>query len=159
MIKPVTTVNVVPNLPKALDRLEELAYNLRFAWDHETISLFLRLDPELWGRTNHNPVAMLGLVGQERLEQCVKDPAFMAHYKRVLQDFDTYMKSKGTWYEKNYKKESPTIAYFSMEFGITEALQNYSGGLGVLSGDHLKSASDLGLPLIGVGLLYQEGYF
>jgi len=104
-------------------------------------------------------VAMLGQVGQERLEQCVNDPAFMAQYKRVLQEFDAYMKAKGTWYDKNYKKEKPTIAYFSMEFGITEALQNYSGGLGVLSGDHLKSASDLNLPLIGLGLLYQEGYF
>jgi starch phosphorylase len=103
---------------------------------------------------------MLGLVNQDRLEACANDASFMAHYRRVLEDFDNYMASKDTWYETNYGlEELPLIAYFSMEFGITEALQNYSGGLGVLSGDHLKSASDLGLPLIGVGLLYQEGYF
>jgi glycogen phosphorylase len=160
MIRPVATVNVVPNLPKSLERLEEIAYNLRWAWDHDSIGLFIRIDTDLWSKTHHNPVQMLGMVSQERLEACANDPSFMTHYRRVCQDFDDYMKSKGTWYEKNYgKKDKPIIAYFSMEFGITEALQNYSGGLGVLSGDHLKSASDLGLPLIGVGLLYQEGYF
>ena len=160
MIKPVATVNVVPDLPKSLERLEEMAYNLRWAWDHDSLGLFLRIDPDLWGKTHHNPVQMLGMVSQERLEACANDPSFMTHYKRVCQDFDDYMKSKGTWYDKEYgKKNKPTIAYFSMEFGITESLQNYSGGLGVLSGDHLKSASDLGIPLIGVGLLYQEGYF
>jgi glycogen phosphorylase len=160
MIKPVTTVNVVPDLPKQLERLEEIAYNLRWAWDHETIGLFIRIDSELWVRTNHNPVAMLGLVNQKRLEEAAQDPAFMAHYNRVCQNFDSYMNAKNTWYDQvSTKKKNPIIAYFSMEFGITEALQNYSGGLGVLSGDHLKSASDLGLPLLGVGLLYQEGYF
>jgi len=161
MIKPVATVNVVPKLPRKLKRLQELAYNLRWAWDYETVSLFRRLDPDLWVKTNRNPVWMLGLISQERLDEVQNDPAFMAHLDRVCADFDEYMASKNTWYEKNYGKlnKKPIIAYFSMEFGLTECLQNYSGGLGVLSGDHLKSASDIGLPLIGVGLLYQEGYF
>lgn len=160
MIKPVTTVNVVPNLPKPLERLEELAYNLRWAWDHETTKLFRRLDPELWEQTYHNPVGLLGRISQERLQAALDDPAFMAHLNRVCGDFDDYMSAKNTWYDKHHTdEEKPNIVYFSMEFGLTECLQNYSGGLGVLSGDHLKSASDLGIPLIGVGLLYQEGYF
>jgi glycogen phosphorylase len=161
MVKPVATVNVIPKLPKQLARLTELAYNLRFAWDHETVMLFRRLDPELWEATNHNPVLLLGRVSQERLEQAKNDPAFMAHLEQVFEDFDVYMKAQHTWYREHYGKlpKQPTIAYFSMEFGLTECLQNYSGGLGVLSGDHLKSASDLGLPLVGVGIIYQEGYF
>ena len=102
----------------------------------------------------------LGLISQDRFVEIQEDPAFMAHFHRVLEDFDEYMAANNTWYKRNADfKEDPTIAYFSTEFGITECLTNYSGGLGILSGDHLKSASDLGLPLIGVGLLYQEGYF
>ncbi|MBZ0308493.1 MAG: DUF3417 domain-containing protein, partial [Anaerolineae bacterium] len=161
MIKPVAKINVVPNLPGPLRRLQELAYNLRWAWDHETIALFRRLDRDLWEDTNHNPVWMLGRLDQERLEAACNEPAFMAHYRAVCDSFDTYMnKRENTWYETHYGKlPKPIIAYFSMEFGITECLQNYSGGLGVLSGDHLKSASDLGLPLVGMGILYQEGYF
>jgi starch phosphorylase len=161
MVKPVTTVSVVPKLPDALARLNDLAYNMRFAWDHETITLFRRLDPELWDETNHNPVATLGRISQERLETAQHDPAFMAHMEAVVNDFDEYMAAKNSWYKDQYGKlkQQPTIAYFSMEFGLTECFQNYSGGLGVLSGDHLKSASDLNIPLVGVGLLYQEGYF
>ncbi len=160
MIKPVATVSVVPDLPESLSRLTELAYNLRWSWDHETYTLFRRIDTALWEKTYHNPVAMLGVVNQERLNQFTRDPASMAHYHRVVQEFDAYMNDKGTWYHTHRQStQDPTIAYFSMEFGLTEALQNYSGGLGVLSGDHLKSASDLGLPLVGIGLLYQEGYF
>jgi glycogen phosphorylase len=160
MVKPIATISVVPNLPEPLTRLRELAYNLRWAWDHETITLFRRLDRDLWEATAHNPVLMLGMLNQERLNTICEDPSFMAHLNRVCQSFDTYMASTNTWYQQEYGSQpKPTIAYFSMEFGITECLQNYSGGLGVLSGDHLKSASDLGIPLIGVGLLYQEGYF
>jgi starch phosphorylase len=161
MIKPVATINVVPNLPDSLLRLRELAYNLRWAWDQETIALFRRLDPDLWRATEHNPVWMLGLVSQERLKSAAADPAFMAHLDRVCTNFDRYMRGENTWFEKQYNTvgKKPVIAYFSMEFGLAEALQNYSGGLGVLSGDHLKSASDLGIPLVGMGLLYQEGYF
>jgi glycogen phosphorylase len=160
MVKPVATVNVVPNLPESLTRLVELTHNLRWAWDSETVSLFRRLSPELWEKTGRNPVRMLGLLSQKRLEMLENDPAFMAHYQRVCDDFDDYMAARDTWYGQNYGQlEKPIIAYFSMEFGLTECLQNYSGGLGILSGDHLKSASDLGLPLIGMGLIYQEGYF
>lgn len=161
MIKPVNTISVVPNLPPELERLQELAYNLRWAWDHETLMLWRRLDPELWIATGRNPVWMLGRISQERLAQVKSDPAFMAHLNRVCASFDQYMAAENTWYKSNFGhlKRHPIIAYFSTEFGLTECLQNYSGGLGVLSGDHLKSASDLGLPLVGVGLLYQEGYF
>jgi starch phosphorylase len=160
MIKPVARINVVPNLPGPLRRLQELAYNLRWAWDHETIALFRRLDRDIWETCGHNPISMLGQVSQERLDAVCDDPAFMATLNSVCESFDAYMNAKNTWYETHFGDlKKPTIAYFSMEFGITECLQNYSGGLGVLSGDHLKSASDLGLPLVGVGLLYQEGYF
>lgn len=161
MVKPVATVSVKPKLPDELARLTDLAYNMRFAWDHETIALFRRLDTDLWEATNHNPVWLLNLVSQERLEAARNDPAFMASLERAAEQFDEYMAAKNAWYSEKYgkQKDTPTIAYFSMEFGITEAFQNYSGGLGVLSGDHLKSASDLNLPLIAVGLLYQEGYF
>lgn len=161
MIKPVATVNVMPKLPKALARLEDLAFNMRFAWDHETIALFRRLDPELWEQAYHNPVRMLGILSQERLQQAQSDPAFMASFERVLRSFDEYIAANNTWFDQTYPKleKKPIIAYFSMEFGITECFQNYSGGLGILSGDHLKSASDLNIPLVGVGLLYQEGYF
>jgi len=161
MVKPVARINVVPDLPKPLSRLKDLAYNLRWSWDHETIILFRRLDPELWEKTGHNPVWMLGLLSQERLQEAAKDGAFMAQFQRVLDEFDAYMKDKKTWFKQNHKslKNKLEVAYFSMEFGLTESFQNYSGGLGILSGDHLKSASDLDLPLVGVGLLYQEGYF
>ncbi len=160
MVKPVATVHVVPNLPEPLTRLRELAYNLRWSWDHDTISLFRRMDRDLWEQTGHNPVWMLGLIDQARLEDHCNDPAFMTQFHQVCNSFDAYMGSHDTWYSRKHGKvEKPFIAYFSMEFGLTECFQNYSGGLGVLSGDHLKSASDLGVPLIGVGLLYQEGYF
>ncbi|MDX2138608.1 MAG: alpha-glucan family phosphorylase [Chloroflexota bacterium] len=161
MIKPVATVSVTPNLPEAINRLQELAFNLRWSWDRDSIELFRRLDRELWETSYHNPVRMLGGLSQERLEAAANDPAFIAHYQRVCSDFDTYMKAEDTWFSRQYGnlKKTPLIAYFSTEFGITESLQNYSGGLGVLSGDHLKSASDLGIPLVGAGLLYQEGYF
>ncbi len=162
MVKPIATVEVVPQLPPRLERLRELAYNLRWSWDHDAIDLFRRLDRDLWEATNHNPVWMLGLIRQYQLEAAADDEAFMAHYRRVCDSFDRYMAQKSTWFQKNYGDEweqKPFIAYFSAEFGITECLQNYSGGLGVLSGDHLKAASDLGIPLVVVGLLYQEGYF
>ncbi|MBL8132833.1 MAG: alpha-glucan family phosphorylase [Anaerolineae bacterium] len=160
MVKPIATVSVVPKLPEPLERLRELAYNVRWSWHHDTINLFRRLDRDLWEESGHNPVMMLGSIDQRRLDALVDDSAFISHFKRVCNDFDAYMAAEDTWYSRKYgKTTTPNLAYFSMEFGLTEALQNYSGGLGVLSGDHLKSASDLGLPLVGVGLLYQEGYF
>lgn len=161
MIKPIATVDVIPNLPPSLERLRDLAYNLRWSWDHETIALFRRLDRDLWEQTERNPVAMLGLISQDMLQAAAQDEAFLAHLDRVCSRFDAYMKpASKTWFEHHYEPaEQPFIAYFSMEYGLTECLRNYSGGLGVLSGDHLKSASDLGLPLVGIGILYEEGYF
>jgi starch phosphorylase len=162
MIKPVSIVSVVPNLPPSLERLRELAYNLRWSWDHETIALFRRLNRDLWEQTGQNPVLTLGMLSQDELNDASNDEAFLAQLDRVCQSFDRYMNNTTTtWYAKHHgpTPASPFIAYFSMEFGITECLRNYSGGLGILSGDHLKSASDLGAPLLGVGLLYQEGYF
>ena len=161
MVQPVARVKVAPKLPRQLGRLHELTYNLRWAWDHEAISLFRRLDPDLWEETQHNPEWMLGRMNQERLNALVDDTSFMAHYARVCRSYDEYMSSQDTWFANQYGDlpRQPVIAYFSMEFGLTECLQNYSGGLGVLSGDHLKSASDMDIPLVGVGILYQEGYF
>src|SRR5215510_8171586 len=103
MIKPVARINVVPNLPEPLRRLQEIAYNMRWAWDHETITLFRRLDRDLWEQTGHNPVWMLGQMSQERLLAVCDDPAFMSHLHRVCDSFDEYMNDTNTWYETHYK--------------------------------------------------------
>jgi starch phosphorylase len=157
---PVKTFHVRPALPERLKALEELAYNLRWSWDHETINLFRRLDRPLWAASGHNPVLMLGSIAQERLQELAQDDAFLAHLDSVAAGLRDYVTSPRTWYQKQYGPPSrPLVAYFSLEFGLTESLPIYSGGLGILAGDHLKSASDLGVPLVGVGLLYQKGYF
>ncbi len=160
MTRPIVSYTVAPSLPKELEFLQTLAHNIVWAWDHELIELFIRLDPDLWEKTQHNPVQMLGMVRQERLNSASRDDAYLAQIERAAQQFKSYMESSSTWFQKTYNSvEGKQVAYFSAEFGLTECLQNYSGGLGILSGDHLKSASDLGLPLVGVGLLYQQGYF
>ena len=157
---PVKTFHVRPALPERLKALETLAYNLRWTWDHETIRLFRRLDRPLWEGAGHNPVLMLGSIAQERLQELAQDDAFLAHLDSVAAGLGDYVASSRTWYQKQYgRPERALVAYFSLEFGLTESLPIYSGGLGILAGDHLKSASDLGVPLIGVGLLYQKGYF
>lgn len=167
-MRPSHTFRVIPSLPAKLERLLELAHNLWWAWNHEAIELFRRLDRDLWEATGHNPVLMLGTIRQERLEQVAEDEGFMAHCNRVCRKFDHYVQNRSTWYHKTRRKNEgesslsdleQRIAYFSAEFGLTESLGIYAGGLGILAGDHLKSASDLGLPFIGVGLLYQQGYF
>ena len=151
--------NVIPNLPEELEPLREISYNLFWTWNQDAINLFRRLDREIWEETNHNPVKLLGKVSQERLQEAAQDYGFISHMNRVYLQLQVYLEEI-TWYQKNFKEgELPSIAYFSAEFGLTECLQIYSGGLGVLSGDHIKSASDLGLPLVGVGLCYAEGYF
>ncbi len=151
--------NVIPNLPEELEPLRELSYNLFWTWNLDAINLFRRLDREIWEETNHNPIKLLGKVSQQRLAEVAKDYGFISHMNRVYLQLQVYLEEI-TWYQKNFKEgELPAIAYFSAEFGLTECLQIYSGGLGVLSGDHMKSASDLGLPLVGVGLCYAEGYF
>ncbi|HNT05523.1 MAG TPA: DUF3417 domain-containing protein, partial [Anaerolineae bacterium] len=154
------TVNIIPSLPPALSALKELAYNLWWTWNSEAIELFRRLDREAWEQSGHNPVHLLGLIEQDRLEAAAKDDGFLAHLERVNNAFTRYMNSKSTWYQKNHgEATSRTIAYFCLEYGLTECLSIYSGGMGLLAGDYLKSVSDLGLPFAAVGLLYQQGYF
>ena len=159
-MRPVRSFQVRAALPERLRPLEEIAYNLRWAWDHETIALFRRIDHDLWESCGHNPLLVLGGAPQERLAELAQDEAFVAHLDRVRADLEEYMSGNGTWYAKLHgRPDSALAAYFSMEFGLTECLPVYSGGLGMLAGDHLKSASELGVPLVGVGLLYQKGYF
>lgn len=124
------------------------------------MELFRRLDDTLWEETKHNPVRMLGMIDQRKLETSARDEGFLAHLDRVAADLDLYLAAKGTWFQKKADPgKTLQVAYFSAEFGVTECLSIFAGGLGVLAGDHLKSASDLGVPLVGLGLLYQEGYF
>ncbi len=159
-MKSIRTFNVRPSLPSPLQPLVRLACNLRWSWDHAEIDLFRRLDRDLWEACNRNPVLVLGSVQQSVLEAAAKDDSFLAHMKGVVDKLDSYISGEGSWYRRNYGKEDDMIvAYFSAEFGITECLSIFAGGLGVLAGDHLKASSDLGLPLVGVGLLYQQGYF
>jgi starch phosphorylase len=160
-MKPIRTFSVVPCLPPAIEGLRQIAYNLRWAWDHEAIELFRRLDRDLWEASGHNPVFVLGAIDQNRLEAAARDDAFLAHLNRVESDLESYLAAQSSWYQKVCcpGPDKPLIAYFSAEFGLTECLSIFAGGLGILAGDHLKSASDLGVPLVGVGLLYQQGYF
>ena len=159
-VKPVHAFQVVPSLPAPLDGLRQLAHNLRWAWDHSTIELFRRLDSDLWETTGHNPVRMLGLLEQGQLQALARDESFLAHLARTTRELDSYMAAESTWYSRTYGAvEGLRVAYFSAEFGLSECVSIFAGGLGVLAGDHLKSASDLGIPLAAVGLLYQQGYF
>lgn len=151
--------HVYPNIPKALKPLEDLARNLWFSWNWDAVQLFIRLSPALWEKSYQNPVLMLGSLTQEDLEAAARDESFVANLKRVHENFTKYLKAPGWFQEAHGGEKDFLVAYFSCEFGIDEGLPIYSGGLGILSGDHLKSASDLGLPLVGVGLLYRKGYF
>jgi starch phosphorylase len=150
-IQPVKEFLVRPALPPALSRMSDLAYNLLWTWDHNIRSLFRRLDPALWKNCGHNPVLMLGRVPQATLERAAADPRFLAAYRRACERYSSYV-------ERPESAEGRLIAYFSMEYGMVECMPIYGGGLGVLSGDHLKAASDGGIPLVAVGLLYQKGY-
>jgi len=152
MIRPLRQFQVNPSLPESLSRLPELAQNLLWSWDHNLRSLFRRLDPDMW-RQSHNPVLMLSRLPQATLEKSAADARFMAVYQKACERLDAYMNRPTTG-----APEGMLVAYFSMEYGIAECLPIYSGGLGVLSGDHLKGASDANIPLVGVGLLYQKGY-
>jgi len=146
---------VKPNIPARLKTLEELAHNLWISWNYEAIMLFMRLDYDVWLSSRQNPVRMLGMVPQEKLEQAARDDSFLAALDAVWAKFQRYLGAE-RWYKGPADR---AIAYFSMEYGLDVALPVYSGGLGMLSGDHLKTSSDLGLPLVGVGLLYRQGYF
>lgn len=170
-MQPIRTFNVSPSLPSRLEPIRRLAYNLHWDWNVESKDLFRRLDPDLWESSRHNPVLMLGNISQARLREVVEDEGFLAQMDRAARQLDEYLQER-TWYDKHRTSHSShdkgqrtndkgqdCYAYFSAEFGLVDCLPIYSGGLGVLAGDHLKSASDLGLPLVGVGLLYQQGYF
>ncbi|MBU0637902.1 MAG: alpha-glucan family phosphorylase [Planctomycetes bacterium] len=158
-MKSVRTFVVVPSLPEPLEPLRQLAYNLWWVWNPPALELFRRLDRDLWEQTGHNPVALLWRISQEQLEQAASDQAYMAQLTRVLDSFYIYMNAQ-SWFDENFPGEKDdAIAYFSAEFGLHECVPIYSGGLGVLAGDHLKAASDLGVPLVGVGLMYHQGYF
>jgi starch phosphorylase len=160
-MRPIHTFTVVPNLPKEIEALRTIAYNLRWCWSHDSVELFRRLDRDLWETTGHNPVLLLGTIEQNKLEAAARDDAFLAHLHRVETNLQEYLPNKTAWFCRKHgcEKDLPTIAYFSAEFGLTECLSIFAGGLGILAGDHLKSASDLGVPLVGIGLLYQQGYF
>lgn len=153
-------LTAVANLPPALARLRELAYNLWWTWNPEALELFASLNPALWPSMGNNPVRMLEQASKARLDTLVTDAHYLALYTRTLAAFDAYMKGRDTLLPaRSAIRRSAPVAYFSTEYGLHECLPIYSGGLGVLSGDHLKAASDLNLPLVGVGLLYRNGYF
>jgi len=150
---------VVPNIPPKLEDMRRLAYNLCFSWKDEIQDLFQRINPRLWQECGHNPVLLLGLVSQDRLDELSCDQNFLAQLGRLTQNYDRYLSQPRIQTEEYYPEMPFQVAYFSAEFGLTECLPIYSGGMGVLAGDTLKSASDLNVPLVGIGLLYQEGYF
>jgi starch phosphorylase len=155
----IRTFAVLPKLPERLQGLHTIAYNLAWCWNHEAVSLFRRIDDDLFESLENSPVKLLGAIDQARYDQLRHDDGFLAHMDRIVAGLESYMKGR-TWFQDSYPEAGDfRIAYFSAEFGIHESIPIYSGGLGVLAGDHLKAASDLGLPLVGVGLMYREGYF
>jgi starch phosphorylase len=150
---------VLPALPDSLKDLEAIAKNLFWSWNPAFVGLFKRIDSNLWAASGHNPIRFLSNVSQSRLEAVAKNEGFLCELQRCAEKLKTYL-NETTWFDKvSSKSTQPFIAYFSAEFGLDECLPIYAGGLGILAGDHLKSASDLGVPIVGVGLLYQKGYF
>jgi starch phosphorylase len=163
--RPIRTFTVQPHLPDKLRTLRDLAYNLWWTWNPDAVALFVRIDPDLYEKVENSPIKLLSATPQARFEQLEQDDGFLAHLDRVWNKLNDYL-NKSTWYSEQFGKrdgsgagDPPFFAYFSMEFGIHECLPIYSGGLGVLAGDHLKSASDLGVPLAGISLLFRQGYF
>jgi starch phosphorylase len=154
---PIPADYFLPSMPKGLDGLNELALDLRWSWNHAADRLWERIAPELWARTGNPWLILQGLSG-DRLDKLSADPAF----RKMLGDYIAMYRealAKPSWFQQNYPESSLSIAYFSMEFGLSEALLLYAGGLGILAGDYMKTASDLGIPAVGIGLLYQQGYF
>ena len=153
-------ITVNPQLPKRIEKLSEISNNLWWSWNTEFLRLFKIIDRDLWETCEKNPVKFLKLVSQDRLEQITKNTEFLKEYDKLSKQFEDYMNSKNTWFSNKYpENKNDLIAYFSAEYGLDQTIPIYSGGLGILSGDHLKSASDLGIPLVAVGLLYKNGYF
>ena len=152
---------VSPSVPKELEPLIEITKNFWWCWNQKAVTLLRTIDIDNWDKRDHNPIRVLGESLQERFDAMLQDDAAMMNLAEVYDEFKTYMKQE-TWYDsldESQKTHNEKIAYFSFEYGLHESLPNYSGGLGILSGDHLKSASDLGLHLVAVGLLYRKGYF
>ncbi len=155
----VHSFTVLPALPQQLKELETIAQNMHWCWNHEAVELFRRIDAQLWTACGHNPVKLLGSVSQQRLQELAENTGFINELGRVAEKLNSYL-HEPAWFQKLCQDNpTPTIAYFCAEFGIHECLPIYAGGLGLLAGDHLKSASDLGVPIVGIGLLYQKGYF
>ena len=158
-MKALRRFTVRAHLPERLAALERLSVNLRWSWDTPTQDLFASIDSTLWAAHGGDPVALLGAVSPRRLDELAGDGGFLDRLDGLAADLDDYL-TRPLWFQEQDGAGMPAgIAYFSMEFGVAKVLPNYSGGLGILAGDHLKSASDLGLPLIAVGLLYRSGYF
>jgi starch phosphorylase len=155
----VRSFTVLPAIPDSLKDLKVLARNLFWSWNPQFIELFKRIDPVLWAACGHNPVKLIGTVSQSRLEALATNESFLNELKRATDSLQEYLEAP-TWFQKVSPGDTtPVIAYFSAEFGLHECLPIYAGGLGILAGDHLKSASDLGIPIVGIGLMYQKGYF
>lgn len=153
-------ITVNPQLPKRIEKLSEISNNLWWSWNTEFLRLFKIIDKDLWETCEKNPVKFLKQVSQERLEAAATNTEFLKEYDRLAKEFNDYVTSKNTWFANKYpENKNDLIAYFSAEYGLDQTIPIYSGGLGILSGDHLKSASDLGIPLVAVGLLYKNGYF
>ena len=153
-------ITVNPQLPKRIGKLSEISNNLWWSWNTEFLRLFKMIDKDLWETCEKNPVKFLKRVSQDRLEAAATNTEFLKEYDRLAKEFDDYVTSKNTWFSNKYPgNKKDLIAYFSAEYGLDQTIPIYSGGLGILSGDHLKSASDLGIPLVAVGLLYKNGYF
>ena len=153
-------ITVNPQLPKRIEKLSTISNNLWWSWNTEFLRLFRKIDQDLWEKCGKNPVKFLKEVSQDRLEMAAKDIQFLKEYDKNVENFENYMNSNNTWFANKYpENKNDLIAYFSAEYGLDETIPIYSGGLGILSGDHLKSASDLGIPLVAVGLLYKNGYF
>ena len=148
------------HLPDRIKRLDEVAYDLWWSWNADARQVFRRLDYPLWRQTAHNPVRMLQMIPRQTLEAKAADPEWAAQYDRVIARLDAARSAQGTWCARECPDlTGKTIAYFSAEFALHQSLPIYAGGLGVLAGDHCKEASDLGVPLIGVGFMYPQGYF
>ncbi|MCB9357060.1 MAG: alpha-glucan family phosphorylase [Calditrichaeota bacterium] len=155
----ISSYRFTPNLPENLSRLSELAYNFYWSWRAEIGELFRHIDPELWESTNHNPVRLLLEVSQWKLSRASASNEFVEHYNHCLRLLDNYLHGESWYHQVHDGEQRGRIVFFSMEYGLASCLPLYSGGLGVLSGDYLKAASDLGLPVVGIGLAYRQGYF
>lgn len=154
-------IPIASSLPKRIERLNDLAYNLWWSWNPEAINVFSKIHPVLWDSVSHNPVAFLQQVSRTLLNRVANDKQYLDLYDRVVKNFDSYMGEKETWFVKNYPEVTAgqSIAYFSFEFGLHESIPAYAGGLGILAGDHLKESSDMGIPLEAIGFIYNQGYF